>query len=261
MGSKPGKRLGLSLLSRNSPRKTRERRAQKDREQSRVGEKQTPTLGPVVEKIPEPTKDIQQEMLDKYSYTPEPEPKMEPVQLNRAILKPEPEPEQKPGPEPTPSSNVKQTFGLYDLSFFCEERIYISLFRFQDLKELRVKRINIDSIRKRLEVYAEYSKEVRVGAFKDILYFYKGEVLIPEEYINISGFMRKFLDVERVHILFETGEILSRETEYCNFWLKRITKFFEPVDLPLDKPKILDEEICLDCNLKCIFRYRQQMIN
>ncbi len=234
----------MSLLKRNSPRKTR---AKKD--QKRVGEILSPTLGPVAKKIPEPDIDQQKIMLDEYKYKPEPTP--EPQQLNRVELVPA---AQHP-------KQATKTFTLYDLSFFCEERIYNILWLPGDIKIHKIREIALDNIQSRLEVYSEYSREVTVGSFRDVVHFYAGEVLIPEEYLGISGFMRKYLKIEKVHVLYETGEILIHDAEYCNFWMERASQFFEPVDISIDSPKVLDKDVCLDCNLKCVIRHRQQMIN
>ncbi len=238
----------MSLLKRNSPRKTR---ARKEQVRSRVGETKSPTLGPVVEKMPDVIADQQQLMIDEYSYTPEPKPEPEPVQLNRAM---------EPSPEPAPAAPARTTtFNLYDLSFFCEERIYNVLYLPMNIKEKKLKEITLKNVNDRLSVFSEYTQEVVIGAFKDNLHFYRGEILIPEEFQNVTGFMRKFLKIERVSILYDTGEVLSQETEFCNFWLERAPRFFEPKNIPLDRPQILDEDVCFDCNLSCLFRHRQQM--
>ncbi len=235
----------MSLLKRNSPRKTRERREK----ELGVGEKKSPTLNPVVKKIPGPDPDQQQLMLDKYAYQ-----SPEPLQLNRS----EPEPEPEPVQAPTRKAKIT-SFSLFDLSYFCEERIQQVLFSPHNLQSQKIRMLALDFIQSRLEVYSEYSQEVSIGSFEDTVHYYKGEILIPEEFINISGFMRKFLKIEQVHVLYETGEILLQPTGYCNFWLERAGKFFEATGAPLDRPKILDEEICLDCDFSCIFRYQQQM--
>ncbi len=246
----------MSLLKRNSPRKTR---ARKETTTERVGETKSPTLGPVVEKVSTQNTDQQQEMLDRYAYKPE-SPASEPVQINQSLssLSETPAPTSVKIPE-VPTKAI--SFGLLDLSFFCEERIYNVMYLPIDAKARKVQELALVAIKARLEVYSEYTQEVKIGAFKDTLHFYRGEILIPEEFLTVTGFMRKFLGVEKVHVLFETGEILSRETNWCNFWLDRAPKFFEPKNIPLDKPNILDEDVCFDCNLSCLFRHRQQMIN
>ncbi len=246
----------MSLLKRWSPRKTRARKEQ-EREQTRTGETKSPVLSPVVKKSQAARAALgekQESLVEQYAYKPT-KPTPEPVQLNRA------EPELVPEPVRVSEPTTGIAFNLYDLSFFCEEKIYNILFLPQEVKAKKLRDLELDFIHNKLKIYAEYSKEVNLGAFNDTLYYYRGEILIPEEFINISGFMRKFLNIEHVHVLYETGEILLQDTEYCNFWLKRAPAFFEPVNIPLDKPKIQDEEVCLDCNLSCIFRYRQQMIN
>ncbi len=240
----------MSLMSRHSPRRTR---AKKDKPEHRVGETQTPTLGPVVEKIETVDTEIVKEMIEDYKYKSEPIP--EPQQLNRSV---------ETDTKLSSTKTVKVptlTFGLYDLSFFCEERIYNLLWLPQDIKTTKIRDITQKNIQNKLNIYSEYSREVTIGSFKDTIHFYNGEVLIPEEFLNISGFMRKFLDIERVHVLYETGEILQQDTGFCNYWMKRAQGFFEPRDVPRDSPKIQDEDVCLDCNLKCVIRHRQQMIN
>ncbi len=235
----------MSLLSRNSPRLTRARK------QHKAGGS-TPALSPVVKKIPEPVIDKQQEMLQEYSYKPESESNIEPEQLNRSL---------EPEPIVVETSVNKASFGLYDLSFFCEERIYNLLFLPGDINATKIREIELNSINQRLEVYSEYSQDATIGAFRDQIYFYGGEVLIPEEYLLISGFLRKFLKIEKVNVLYQTSEILTVDCNYCNFWSERAQEFFTPVNIPKDRPQILDEDVCLDCNLQCLFRHRQQMTN
>ncbi len=241
----------MSLISRNSPRRTR---AKKSQDNKRVGEK-SPTLGPVVKKIPSIDKSMAETMIEEYKYVPDIIESPEPQQLNRSmdhVLT-------VPSPESISKNDI--TFDLLDLSFFCEERIYNILWLPHGTDSEKIKKLSVDYIHNRLSVYSEHTREVQLGSFKETIHFYKGEVLITEEFLNISGFMRKFLDIDRVHVLYETGEILLQDTEYCNFWLDRAQQFFEPKDIPIDRPNILDEEICLDCNLKCSVRHRQQMIN
>ncbi len=243
----------MSLIKRNSPRLTRARQ-----ENTGAGEIKSPTLSPVVKNIPYVDKidtsveDRQQEMLEKYAHNPKP------VQLNRAA-QPEIQPEIQPIliPEPTPVTIQVKTFGLLDLSFFCEERIYNILWLPIDISTDKIRTIHLNNIHDKLSVYSEYIQEATLGSFKENLHFYKGEILIPEEFLNITGFMRKFLGIERVHVLYETGEIILKETNYCNFWRKR--NFLEPKNIPISRPAILDEEVCFDCNLSCLFRHRQQM--
>ncbi len=131
------------------------------------------------------------------------------------------------------------------------------------LLEWKVRELTINFIRDRLNLYAEYSQEVTIGAFKDTLYYKEGQVLIPEEYLLITGFMRKYLGVETVNVLYETGEILSRECNYCNFWMQddRIQRYINPINIPLDRSRMLDKDICWDCNLTCIFRQKKQINN
>ncbi len=226
----------MSLLKRNSPRKTRALKEQ------RVGETKSPTHGPVVEKT-HVGPDQQQIMIEEYSYKPTPAPEPEPIQLNRAPTIP------------------ALTFNLYDLSFFCEERIYNVLYIPINIKEKKIREIAHSNIEDRLDVFSEYTQKATIGAFEDNLHFHQGEILIPEEYVNITGFMRKFLKIEKVSVLYDTGEILIQETEFCNFWSDKAPRFFEPKNIPLDRPKILDEDVCFDCNLSCLFRHRQQSKN
>ena len=246
----------MSLLSRNSPRRMRAKKEEK--RTPRVGEVKTPTLGPVVKKQA-PDADSNQIMIDKYAYKQVAE---EPKQLNRSLNE---KPTTIVDPLLIPSTakskqslpQAEASFGLYDLSFFCEERIHQAIFAPKALKEAKIRKLNLDFINNKLEVYAEHSQEVTIGSFKDKLYYIGGEVLIPEEFINITGFMRKFLGIETVNVLYETGEVLPLTCKFCNFWNTRIEKFWRPVNMPLDRSYMLDEDICLDCNLVCVFRRKQ----
>jgi hypothetical protein len=249
----------MSLLKRNSPSKTRARKYQE-----RVGETIAPTLGPVQEKITEPDQKITDSLIDKYAYVKE-KPKEEvPEQLNRS-LEPLPEVEvlqkSKTLKKSKELQNSKVGFSLFDLSFMCEERLYKILFEPLEINAKKIITLREQFIHDKLNTYAEYSTSLEMGALRDTLYYYKGEILIPEELIDVSGFLRKFLDIEKAHVLYDTGEILLIDLEYCKFWYDKIQRWFEPIDIPLDRPKIADKELCLDCNLRCAFRYKQQMSN
>jgi hypothetical protein len=249
----------MSLLKRNSPSKTRARKYQE-----RVEETISPTLGPVQEKITEPDQKITETLIDKYAYVKE-KPKEEmPEQLNRS-LEPLPEVEVLQKSKTLPSSKElkksKMGFSLFDLSFMCEERLYKILFEPLEVKAQKIIAVREQFIHDKLNIYAEYSTSLEMGALQDTLYYYKGEVLIPEELIDISGFLRKFLNIEKAHVLYDTGEILLVDLEYCKFWYDKIQRWIEPIDIPLDRPEIFDKDLCLDCNLMCAFRHKQQMSN
>jgi hypothetical protein len=231
----------MSLISRNSPRRIRERQ-KKPFDEPIIPEVKVEPQVPI-EPEPSPATETDK-LIEAYAYRPDLEP--EPVQEITPVVVPVLTPE-------------ATSFDLFDLSFFCEQRIFSVLFSPMDIKTRKVLGIARDSIYKKLEVYSEYTQDAIIGSFKETLYYYKNEVLIPEEFLNISGFMRKFLNIERVYVLYETGEIILTGCEFCNFWLHRVQQFFEPKNKPLERPAILDEEICLDCNLVCNFRRSQQM--
>jgi hypothetical protein len=129
----------------------------------------------------------------------------------------------------------------------------------QDTNSSNIRELEIKFMQDQLEIYSEYTQPLEFGALLDNLYYRAGEVLVLEEMLPITGFMRKFLEIKKVNVLYRTGEIITRDSEYCNFWLHRIEPFLEPKNIPLDRPSILDEDICLDCNLRCDFRRNQQM--
>jgi uncharacterized protein YutD len=113
-----------------------------------------------------------------------------------------------------------------------------------------------------MEVYAEYSEEITLKNFKDNLWFYKGEILIPEDYYNLTGFLREYFQIEQVNVLYETGEILTKDSLFCSFWTqKRLNNFFNEDFRALSKPTLLFEDTCLDCNFDCAFRRLKQMTN
>jgi hypothetical protein len=109
---------------------------------------------------------------------------------------------------------------------------------------------------------AEYKTKISFEAFNDELYYYKGEVFITEDYLGLTGFLREYFQVERVAVLYNTGEILLIETGYCNFWFKdRLAKFFSGSLRELSHTEIQNDDTCLDCifNWNCPFSRVQQM--
>jgi len=261
MGAESSQGINMSLLKRNSPRKTRAKKYQ-----DRVGETISPTLSPAQKIITEIEPDITEKLLEEYSYKTETqEESQEPEQLNRA-LEPIPETKELLKSKTLQNSNelIKSNFSFFDLSdlsYMCEERIYKILYGPIEIKVYKEILLKRKFIQNKLEIYAEYAKEIEIGSFKDKLYYYKGEILLPEELIDVSGFLRQFLEIKQAHILYDTGEILLIDLEYCKFWYNKIQRWFEPINQPLDRPEILSEEVCLDCNLSCTFRRRQQMDN
>jgi hypothetical protein len=157
----------------------------------------------------------------------------------------------------------KKTFGFYELHLQCEERLINFLWGPQELKFKRIYELEKECINKKLEVLAEYKKEVSFDGFQDTLYYYKGEVLIPEVYLPLPGFLREYLQLEKVVVLYDTGELLLIKTQYCNFWFKDRLQNIANHKLSLTKPEIIDEDSCLDCiyNWNCPFARIQQMSN
>jgi hypothetical protein len=160
-------------------------------------------------------------------------------------------------------SAQKKTFGFHELSLQCEEHLVNYLWGPQDLKFKKIYELERDYINKKLVVLAEYKKEVSFGRFKDNLYYYKGEVLIPEEYLSLTGFLREYFQLEKVAVLYLTGEILLIKTKYCNFWFKDRLSQITEYKLSLTKTEIIDDDSCLDCifNWNCPFARVQQMSN
>jgi len=147
-----------------------------------------------------------------------------------------------------------QTFGLFDLSFFCEEHLAQIFAGPIELHQLKVYNLQKEYIKKKMRVYSEIEEEIQIGLFKDTLWKYNDEYFIPEEYYKASGFLREFFDIKELYVLYNTGEIIYKKTKWFSFWSK---DFLE--NPSLDREPLIDNDIkCLSCNFTCPYRKRKQ---
>jgi len=155
------------------------------------------------------------------------------------------------------------SFGFFELMTMCEEHLRVSLYGPQDIKFEKIHSLNKKIIFDKLNIMANKKKDVHFDAFIDTMFYYKDEVLITEEYLPLTGFLREYFNVEKVAVLYNTGEILLIETGYCNFWFKdRLKKFFDGRAREISHTEILDDDNCLDCmfNWLCPFSRVQQKL-
>jgi len=156
------------------------------------------------------------------------------------------------------------SFGFFELSNMCEEHLMIALWGPFEKDFKKIYDFEKEVINKRMEIISEYKKEVTFDFFRDYLFYYKGEIIIPEEYKILTGFMREYLKIEKVIILYKTGEMLLEDTSYCNFWFpERLNKFYSGSFVELSHTEILLDKLCLKCifNWNCPFARIQQMTN
>jgi hypothetical protein len=230
----------MSLLKQFNPKRIRKKSSESFQESNL---KEKTHLSSVHQKIEsrEEKKNIN-EMINEYSYKEETD-----IQPQEKVIKKE--------------SNRAGKVGLYELNFFCEEYLKLALLGPTDIKLKQIQLLEKEFIAKKLEVFSEYSKDIKMEKFEDKLYYYKGEVILPEEYINISGFLREYFDIKEVIILYNTGELIKRKSYYCKFWDE--TKLDNLFNLRFggDRPKVLFDDNCLDCNMTCAFRRLKQMNN
>jgi hypothetical protein len=190
-----------------------------------------------------------QELINKYAYHPE----IEPEVCSKGASAQE---EHKNNSQDQTTQNIKcPPFGLYELLPMCEEHLLIYLHGVQDPGLQKIQNLNKEYQYRKLEMLAESKKEVIFGAFKDNLFYYRGEVLITEDFLRLSGFLREYFDIDKVAVIYNTGEILLQETGYCNFWFKdRLNKFFNGLR-ELNHIEIQNDLNCLDClyNYNCPF--------
>jgi hypothetical protein len=242
----------MSFLKDFSPKRTRKIKSEPQRDS-------LPEVhsGPVQEIKPEPRPEVTEKLIDQYSYKAEPTENTEIENENktedyfRAIAQKE-------------QSAQKKTFGMHELYLQCEEHLINFLYGPQDLKFQKIYELEREYLNQKLEILAEYKKEHSFGSFKDNFYYYRGEVIIPEEYISLTGFLREYFQLEKVAVLYATGEILLIKTKYCNFWFKNRLETITSGKLrSLSRTEIQDDENCLDCifNWNCPFARVQQMSN
>ncbi len=258
----------MSLLAKNSPKATREKQAEPINSWLR-GEEVPVSKGDT--RYPDTPVSETNQMISEYAYKPDELLESSELLKSSATKKLIPEQLANPllnGGELLESSELlkssatkKLTLSFFDLSFFCEERMHIVLHEPMNIKAIRIINTTKEFIQNKLEIYSEWNEEVKIGKLKDRLYYKEGLVLLPEEYYIVSGFLREYLKIEEVLVLYKTGEVLKRPTKYCNFWIPdRLNKLSEFNPGAVSQPVILSEKSCLRCNLTCNFRHKQQMV-
>ncbi len=233
----------MSLLKDFSPKRTRKKQSESRGSNTKLPEVREGLVKEITS--PEET----QALIKEYSYKPESAQK-----------------EQKPPAQKEQNKDPKincPSFGFFELMTMCEEHLRVSLYGPQDIKFKKIHSLNKKIIFDKLNIMANKKKEVHFNAFIDTMFYYKNEVLITEEYLSLTGFLREYFDIEKVAVLYNTGEILLIETGYCNFWFKdRLKKFFDGRAREISHTEILDDDNCLDCmfNWNCPFSRVQQKL-
>lgn len=226
----------MGLLGEFSPKRTRNAK-----NESRGGKTKLPEVrSSPVQEIKQP---VQEDLIDKYEYKPEKEKEKDKDYLG-AIAQDE------------QTKVYCPDFGFYELMPMCEEHLLAFMYGAHDPKIIDINTFKRGFIYQKLEIMADSKKEIHLGAFKDYLFYYKGEVLLPEEFKQLSGFLREYFDIEKVAVLYNTGEIIVRESGYCSFWFKdRLNKYFSGALRELNHTEIQNEDNCLDCiyNYNCQF--------
>jgi len=267
----------MSLLKDFSPKKTREKKSGPETSKNRLTEVHS---GPVQKIKHDDNQNIKDKLIEKYAWRQNEEKASEEKNNdyfraiaqkeqkgNNKVLKEEPQNKVVATSEQLlqkskASRTEKIAFSFFELRLKCEEyllhhQLGVKNIKFEKILELQKKFIN-----DKMEIISEYKKEISFENFKDVLYYYKGEIIIPEEYIDLTGFLREYFDVKRVAILYNTGEIIIEECKYCNFWFKkRLDKFFNKSLRELSHSEIENNNNCLQCfyNWSCPFARIQQM--
>ncbi len=218
---------------------------------------ETPELNPLSifpqeEVIQEVPPEIKKDLLDQYAYHQgEEEPKRESSTLSESKT---------PTAQKVEIEQITNPVNLYDMSFFCEERIHRIRFEPMETKQKKFNEVKQKRLYETLEIFAEYSQPFEFNSIVDKFYYKNGLILVPEEFYTLTGLLRKYFDIEKVLVIFNTGELLVRESKFCNFWTEdKLAKFqnFNPANL--HRPEILYKKKCLECNLVCPFRHEQQI--
>ena len=242
----------MSFLKDFSPKRTRKSEPQRSNPEVRSGPVQE-----IKREIPEDTK---QKLVEEYAYKPDKSDKPEKE-------KPVAQKEQFAIKEQIALKEQKKKiqspiFGFFELYLKCEERLLTFMYGKQDPDLEKIYRLKKQFIYKKMELIAEYKKDIEFDSFKDILWYYKGEIIIPEEYKDLTGFLREYFNIEQVIVLYDTGEMLLEETAWCNFWFKERLQKFSSGLRELSHTEIIDDLNCLKCgyNYNCPFARFQQMV-
>jgi hypothetical protein len=238
----------MSLLKDYSPKRTRQRK-----NESQERKIDLPEIHSSPKKEIKKTEEVPQDLIQQYAYHPKSKEEKKDKIISEQLLE---------SSNCSKGAKPKNTFGFFELSLMCEEHLLTSLYGPFDEKLKKIYDLQKKCIIEKLEIISEYSKEIEFELFKDNIYYFKGDVLIPEEYLSLTGFLREYMKLEQVAILYNTGEILLQETGYCNFWFEdRLKKFFNNEIRELSHTEILDANDCLKCwfNWNCPFARIQQM--
>jgi hypothetical protein len=265
----------MSMLKNFSPKRTRQKKSEPRGSNIELAEVHS---GPVQEIKQELVPEIKKNLIDQYSYHQDEDSEKKPVAQTEQLLEKNHLDNNNndlsqyyPGNEFAPSEQLlkhskpkirKNYFGLHELVLKCEEHLLTYLNGPHDPNFLKMYFLEKEYLKNKLEVMSEYKKEFEFELFKDELYYYKGEVILPEEYLDLTGFLREYFNIDKVIILYKTGEMLLIESNYCNFWFKdRLKKFFDGSLRELSHTEIIDDDNCLECifNWNCPFARVQQM--
>jgi len=148
-----------------------------------------------------------------------------------------------------------------DMGLMCEERLSNKTY---DIKSKAVHKIRQKYINELLLIYSDIEPIRTNIKIDDIpvvieMYIYNSKIILPEELKHMSGFIREYLNEDKIYILYDTGEILSQKSKYCSFWTRnRIEYWLKWNTYQGTTPDILYPNACLKCNSLCQFRQKQQ---
>jgi len=241
----------MSMLSKFGPKKTRQKGDYPTKENEQ-DIKNPARFHPASELLPEVPVESISKLVDNYKYNPDNQDKNTSGKELETIRNKN---ENRVSPE---SIQYKcPTFNLRDILPKCEEALLFSLYKPQPPKLRKLTEIDLDATHQKLSLVADYTQEIEMNSFKDVLYYFEGEVLIMDTSIDITGFLREYFNIEKVNVLYPSGEIKLMDSLYCNFWFKeRLDKIFNGILIDISHNNILTDNSCHRCiyNTRCAFK-------
>lgn len=245
----------MSMMNKFSPQKTRDKKREPRGSNATLAEARVGPVQEIKQEILDNPKAKITKLVEEYQYQPED---------NKPEIAPEEQPTENAPQEQTGTINKIKVpvFSMFDMMPMCEEYLLLAMYGPHEPTLKKIQELNRLHLYNRLEVISEYKQPIEMDAFKDNLFFYKGEVVILEEQLHMTGFLKEYFQIAKVHVLYNNGEFKLKETGFCNFWFRdRLEKFFNSSFRELSHSEVLDPSACNRClfNPRCPFSRVQQM--
>jgi hypothetical protein len=270
----------MSLLKNNSPQATRNRlRSKNSRKESKIYT--------VSEELYQKNQKEQVDpeiLIERYSYKPKEETREQETREQEVATKKQPEVvlqnsnvgletreqetrEQKVATKKQPevvlqNSNVGldnpfEAVTLYNLNYFCEERLCILARKGISKEGLELLKLQQEYLYRFCQIFSD---EYKILTNQDLdlkikVFVKEGVPLIPQELYPITGFLREYFNITQVYLAKENTQLILKPTLFCNYWFEdKLRQYLDKQYPVLTRSNCADIKVCDKCSLNCNFR-------